>query len=91
MLSQNILVHIFGAFLVQLRGVGFVVIHTHRPGTRCVQQAGVIKPDALVQEQSYKGRSYICKGEYFRMRMVKQVAQRGGGGLDPGNIQGLVR
>lgn len=37
------------------------------------------------------GRSYLCKGEVFRVRMVKQVAQRGGAGLVPGNLRGLVR
>lgn len=36
------------------------------------------------------GRSYLCKGEFFRVRMVKQVAQRGAGGLIPRNIQGQV-
>lgn len=33
----------------------------------------------------------MYKGEVFRMRMVKEIAQRGGEGLIPGNIQGLVR
>lgn len=67
----------------------------------------IIEPDALSRTKAARGghiyNYYIiififlyiyiklCKGEFLGMRMVKQVAQRGVGGLIPGNIQGLVR